>query len=99
MGIFVRATVYPESKREGVERHAKNLLTVRVKAPAERNLANKRMIELLAKEFKIKHRMIKIISGHQARRKMLRIEGIEEKDLKKPEKGKDDVNDLPILQF
>ncbi len=46
---------------------------VRVKPKAERNLANQRVLELIAKYFEINKKDISIINGHHHPIKLLKI--------------------------
>ena len=51
-----------------------NGVEVAVKEKAERNLANRRVIELVAKHLKVPAGKIRIISGHHSPSKMLSID-------------------------
>lgn len=45
-----------------------------VRAPAERNLANERVRELLAQEYNVALRCIRIVTGHRSPSKVFTIE-------------------------
>ena len=73
MYIHVRAT--PGAKRESfIETDNKNF-SIAVKEPAERNLANTRIREVLADHFRVPVTKVKIITGHRSQQKMVDIEG------------------------
>ena len=75
--MYVRVTVYPSAKKEIILNTGENRYEIRVKEPAERNLANARVIELLAVEYKVSPKKIKIISGHHSSRKIFSLAEIE----------------------
>lgn len=72
--MYARMHVMPESKREHVEERARNSYVVSVKEPAERNLANKSAVRLLAKHLKIPAAKVRIISGHHRPGKIVSID-------------------------
>jgi uncharacterized protein YggU (UPF0235/DUF167 family) len=77
--MYVKARVIAGAKREAVVRRSADHFDVSVKEPAERNLANRRVIEIIAREFGVEPGKVRIVSGHQSPSKILsvRIEEIE----------------------
>lgn len=71
--MYIRVRVLADAKRESFEQTANDSFLVSVKAPAEQNLANKRVLELVAAHFGIEPKQIRIISGHHAPGKILSI--------------------------
>jgi uncharacterized protein YggU (UPF0235/DUF167 family) len=71
--MYIRVAVYPSSKRESVEEVGENRLEIKVKEPAERNLANVRVKELLALKYQIEVKQVRLVSGHQNSRKIFSI--------------------------
>ena len=71
--MYVRVTVYPNNKRESIEKIGENRFEIKVKEPAERNLANGRVKELLALEYQVEVKMIRLVSGHQNNRKIFAV--------------------------
>ena len=71
--MYVRVSVYPSAKKEVVLNIGDNRYEIRVKEPAERNLANARLIELLAVEYKVSPKSIRIVSGHHSSRKIFSL--------------------------
>ena len=72
--MYVRVVVYPGAKKESIISTGDNRFEVKVKAPAERNLANVRTKEMVASEYQIDPKKVRLISGHQSPRKIFSIE-------------------------
>jgi uncharacterized protein (TIGR00251 family) len=72
--MYVRVEVRPGAKRESVMHLDDKTLTIAVKEPAERNLANMRVRELVAEEFSVPVGKVKMISGHRSPRKIFTID-------------------------
>ena len=62
--MYIRVRVYAGMKKEFVKKIKDNHFEIAVSAPAKQNLANKRVIELIAREFKVKKGGVRIVSGH-----------------------------------
>ncbi len=71
MYIKVRAT--PNSKKETVERVSEDHFKISVKEKAERNMANGRILDIIAKYFDVPVSAVKIINGHHSPSKMLSV--------------------------
>jgi len=71
--MYVRVEVKPGARRESVMRLDEKTLSIAVKEPAERNLANMRVRELVAEEFSVSVGKVKMISGHRSPRKIFDI--------------------------
>ena len=52
----------------------KNGLEISVKEPAQRNLANTRVREIVAARFKVPFSAVRILSGHRSPHKLLSID-------------------------
>ncbi len=74
--MYVRVEVKPGSRRESVIRLDEKTLSVSVKEPAERNLANLRVRELVAEEYGVSKAGVKMISGHRSPRKIFDVSGV-----------------------
>ena len=61
------------ARKESFVVKAEDSFLVSVKEPAEQNLANKRVLELLAAHFGCAAKQIRIISGHHSPGKILSI--------------------------
>lgn len=68
--MYIRVHVQPGAKREKVEK-IDDTYHISVREPAERNLANRRICELIAREYGVPTRSVKIIAGHHSPGKMV----------------------------
>ena len=71
--MYLKVIAHPGAKKEMVLKKKENYFEVRVKEPAERNLANDRIREILAEIFKINPKAIRLISGHHSNRKIFSL--------------------------
>ncbi len=71
--MYVRVTVYPGAKKEHIKHVGENRFEIQVREPAEQNLANARILELVAEQYKVAVRQVRMISGHHSQRKILSI--------------------------
>lgn len=72
--MYIKVKVMPSSKKECVERASSDIFLVSVKEPAKRNLANKRMVEIISEEFGVPSVKVRIVSGHHSRSKILTVD-------------------------
>jgi hypothetical protein len=70
----IELKVIARAKKEIVEKISDNSYRVKVSVPPEKGKANKRVIELLSKEFNVRKQGIKIISGETNSRKIIEID-------------------------
>ncbi len=68
----IKIKVIPNAKKAEVIQE-KNLLKVKVDAPAQKGKANKRLIEILAEHFNIPKSKIRIIKGQKSHEKIIEI--------------------------
>lgn len=71
--MYIKVKVQASSKKEKVENKGENRYLISVKEPAERNLANTRVCEIIASVYNINPKSIRIISGHQSPSKILSV--------------------------
>lgn len=74
--MYVHVRVTPGAKRESFIETDNKHFSVSVKEPAERNLANTRVRELIAEHFRVALGKVKIITGHRSAQKMLDVAGL-----------------------
>jgi uncharacterized protein YggU (UPF0235/DUF167 family) len=72
MYIKVRAT--PGAKKEKFEPEGEDTFAAAVREPAERNLANGRILDLVANHFAIPRSKVKIVTGHHSRSKIISVD-------------------------
>ncbi len=70
--MYLKVFVTPSAKREKVEEKGETLL-ISVKEPAERNMANTRVRELVAAKLKVPLAKVRILTGHRSRAKMISV--------------------------
>ena len=71
--MYLKVKVFAKSKKESLLETKENYFEVRVKEKAERNLANNRVLELIAEHFEINKKEVKIVNGHHHPIKLLSI--------------------------
>lgn len=71
--MYIKVRVFPKSKKEEFKEVGENRFEIKIKEKAERNLANNKVLEILANYFKIRVEDIKIINGHHHPIKLIKI--------------------------
>ncbi len=71
--MYIRVRVAAGAKKESFEQVSEDSFLVSVKDPAEQNLANRRVLELVAVHFGINPKQVRIISGHHSPGKILSV--------------------------
>ena len=71
--MYIKVRVLAEAKKENLTKVSKDHFSITVKEPAKQNLANRRIIEMIASHFRIPVRQIRIISGHRSPSKILSL--------------------------
>ncbi len=69
----ITVKVKPNSKEQNIIRNKDGSLLVRLKSPPVDGKANQELINILAKEFKVKKSQIKIKYGSSSRQKLIEI--------------------------
>jgi uncharacterized protein YggU (UPF0235/DUF167 family) len=72
--MYIRVRATPNAKKEKIERTNKNEFDIAVKEPAERNMANTRIREIVANECRVSVKNVRIVTGHRSHTKMLSVE-------------------------
>lgn len=70
--MYIKVRVIAGAKKEIIEKISDDNFKISVKEPAERNLANGRILEIFKKSFP--NSSVKIINGHHSPSKMLAID-------------------------
>ena len=71
--MYIKVRVLAGAKKEEVKKKNEDTYLISVKEPAERNLANKRVCEIVASIYKVSTKQIRIINGHQSPSKILSV--------------------------
>ncbi len=72
--VYIKVKATPGAKKESFEEEKKDVFRISVKEKAERNQANDRIRELIAKHFKVSLNAVRIVNGHRHPSKLLFIE-------------------------
>lgn len=71
--MYVKVRVVAGAKKETFKQKSNDHFKISVKEKAEQNLANRRVVELVADHFHIPSKQIRIISGHHSPSKILSL--------------------------
>ena len=78
-GITIEIKVEPRSSQKGIAGVMdNNVLKVKLTSPPVQGAANEQLIEVIAKELKVKRSQVKVIRGLSSKRKVVEISGVEE---------------------
>jgi len=71
--MYIKVKITPNAKKESLEKISDDHFNISVKEKAERNMANNRIIELIAGHFGVSSSAVRIINGHHSSSKMLSV--------------------------
>ncbi|MBP6884043.1 MAG: DUF167 domain-containing protein [Candidatus Pacebacteria bacterium] len=71
---YIHAKVTAGARKETFTQKSEDHFLISVKEKAEKNMANTRVLELVAGHFKISKSKVRIINGHRSPSKLLVIE-------------------------
>lgn len=71
--MYIHVKAHPKSKKEVVEKLKEDHFEIWIKEPAEKNLANKKIIEVLKNYFP-ESKSVRIISGHHSPSKLFSVD-------------------------
>ncbi len=72
--MYVRVHAIPGARKESVTKEKNGVLQIMVREKAERNMANKRIREILAREYSVPLTQVTLLTGHRSSSKMYSIE-------------------------
>lgn len=72
--MYIKAKVFAGVKKEVFKEIGENRFEIHVKEPAKRNLANIKVVELVAIHFGISPKKVRIVNGHHHPVKLLSVE-------------------------
>ncbi len=72
--MYVKVRVRAGAKKEDIQLMSENRFAVSVRQKALQNLANRRVVELIAYHFSVPVKSVRIISGHKSPSKILSVE-------------------------
>ncbi len=71
--MYIRVNAVPGAKKEKVTKVAGDRYEIWVREPAERNLANGRIREILANDLNIPQAALRLVSGHRSPHKIFSV--------------------------
>ena len=71
--MFIKVRVLTGTRKEKIDKKSDDHFMISVKEPAERNLANNRICEIIALNFSVPRSAVRIINGHQSPSKILSV--------------------------
>ncbi len=74
--MYVKVRVQAAAKKEEIKVVSENRFAISVKQKALQNLANRRIVELVAYHYKVPVKKVRIVSGHQSPSKILSVDTI-----------------------
>ena len=72
--MYIKVRVIAGSKRESIAQKSADHFNVHVREEAERNMANKRVLELIALHYGVPAGKVRIINGHHSPGKILSVD-------------------------
>ena len=72
--MYISARVVVGAKKESVEVVGKGRLKIAVKEPAAQNLANRRVLALVARHLKLPTNKVRLVSGHRSPSKIFSVD-------------------------
>lgn len=72
--MYIHVKVTAGVKKETFVEKSKGHFAISVREPAERNLANRRIVEIIGAHFAISSKSVKIINGHHSPSKILSVD-------------------------
>lgn len=72
--MYIRVHVVPGAKKESVVKKADDLFYISVREPAERNMANTRIRQILADAYAVPVAQIRILTGHHSHGKIVSVD-------------------------
>ncbi len=71
--MYVRVRAYSGSKKNNIKRLSDDRFEIQVREPAQQNLANYRLRQLLASEFGVNDKAVRLVSGHHSPTKIFDV--------------------------
>jgi len=72
--MYIRVHVIPGAKKERVTKVSDTEFQIAVREPASQNLANRRVIAIIAEMFSTSSAQVRILTGHRSSSKMVSVE-------------------------
>ena len=76
--VILSVHVVPRAARNEIGSVEGETLKIKVTAPPVKGKANQALVDLLAENLGVRKNQIEIVSGHKARRKMVKVENVDQ---------------------
>jgi uncharacterized protein YggU (UPF0235/DUF167 family) len=67
--MYIKVKAKPDTRKDSIKKESDNVYQISVKEPAEQNQANEKIRAMLAMEFGVTKRQVRLITGHRSLRK------------------------------
>ncbi|MEK7080946.1 MAG: DUF167 domain-containing protein [Patescibacteria group bacterium] len=74
MATYIHVKVIAGAGKESFKKKLKDRFEISVREKAERNMANTRVLELVARHFKVSKNKVRIINGHRHPSKLIVVD-------------------------
>lgn len=71
--MYIKVTVYTDRKTDTIRKVGEQRFEILTRQPAERNLANERVRELVADMYGVTTANVRIVSGHHHPKKLIEV--------------------------
>lgn len=71
--MYIKVRVTPHAKKETFKKKSEDHFEISVREKAKQNMANRKVVEVVARELRVPKEKIKIISGHHSPSKILSV--------------------------
>jgi len=71
---YIHVKVTAGARKESLTKKSPDYFEISVREKAERNMANARVLELIAKYFKVSVKKVRIVNGHRSPSKFLVVD-------------------------
>ena len=71
--MLIKVKVFPNSRKESIEKKSEDSFIVRLAEKAERGLANEKIREVIADFFNVGANKVKIVKGGHSRNKIMEV--------------------------
>ena len=72
--MYIHAKVIAGARKENFKKNSEDHFEISVREKAERNLANTRVLALVAEHFKVPKSKVRIVNGHRHPSKLIVVE-------------------------
>jgi uncharacterized protein YggU (UPF0235/DUF167 family) len=74
--IYIKVIATTGSKKESISEIKPNYFEISVKEKPERNMANTRIVQMIASHFKVPVKKVRIVNGHHHPHKLLVVDAL-----------------------